>query len=106
MESNEKRREQLNEIFKNVDEPQKQLIDPLLDELVRLEDEIAELRKLPQLRVHPNNPSIQKLTPAARLLKMELQSYMNAVRILSGILRKIESTTQDELLDALKQFEI
>ena len=106
MESNEKRREQLNEIFKNVDESQKQLIDPLLDELVRLEGEIAELRKLPQLRVHPNNPSIQKLTPAARLLKMELQSYMNAVRILSGILRKIESTTQDELLDALKQFEI
>lgn len=106
MESNEKRREQLNEIFKNVDEPQKQLIDPLLDELVRLEDEIAELRKLPQLRVHPNNPSIQKLTPAARLLKMELQSYMNAVRILSGILNKIESTTQDELLEALKQFEI
>lgn len=106
MESNEKRREQLNEIFKNVDEAQKQLIDPLLDELVRLEDEIAELRKLPQLRVHPNNPSIQKLTPAARLLKMELQSYMNAVRILSGILNKIESTTQDELLEALKQFEI
>lgn len=106
MKSNEKRRDQLNEIFKNVDEAQKQLIDPLLDELVRLEDEIAELRKLPQLRVHPNNPSIQKLTPAARLLKMELQSYMNAVRILSGILRKIESTTQDELLDALKQFEI
>lgn len=106
MKSNEKRREQLNEIFKNVDESQKQLIDPLLDELVRLEDEIAELRKLPQLRVHPNNPSIQKLTPAARLLKMELQSYMNAVRILSGILRKIESTTQDELLEALKQFEI
>jgi hypothetical protein len=106
MKSNEKRREQLNEIFKNVDDSQKQLIDPLLDELVRLEDEIAELRKLPQLRVHPNNPSIQKLTPAARLLKMELQSYMNAVRILSGILRKIESTTQDELLEALKQFEI
>ena len=106
MKSNEKRRDQLNEIFKNVDEAQKQLIDPLLDELVRLEVEIAELRKLPQLRVHPNNPSIQKLTPAARLLKMELQSYMNAVRILSGILRKIESTTQDELLEALKQFEI
>lgn len=106
MESNEKRRDQLNEIFKNVDEAQKQLIDPLLDELVRLEVEIAELRKLPQLRVHPNNPSIQKLTPAARLLKMELQSYMNAVRILSGILNKIESTTQDELLEALKQFEI
>lgn len=106
MKSIEKRREQLDEIFKNVDESQKQLIDPLLDELVRLEVEIAELRKLPQLRVHPNNPSIQKLTPAARLLKMELQSYMNAVRILSGILNKIESTTQDELLEALKQFEI
>lgn len=106
MESIEKRRDQLNEIFKNVDVAQKQLIDPLLDELVRLEVEIAELRKLPQLRVHPNNPSIQKLTPAARLLKMELQSYMNAVRILSGILYKIESTTQDELLEALKQFEI
>ena len=105
MKSNEKRREQLNEIFKNVDESQKQLIDPLLDELVRLEGEIAELRKLPQLRVHPNNPSIQKLTPAARLLKMELQSYMNAVRILLSVLHKVEASEQDRLAELLKQFE-
>lgn len=98
------RREQLNFIFKDVDENEKKLIDPLLDELVDMEKQLEELRKLPMIRINPKNPAIQKKTEAAKLRKEISQSYMNAVRILCSILNKVESSAQDELLARLEQF--
>ena len=99
------RREQLNDIFKNVDEGQKQLIDPLLDEIVFLEQRMSELKKLPFVKVHPTDNTMQKTTSAAKLYKECSQSYMNAVRILSSILHKVESSAQDDLLKLLENFE-
>lgn len=98
------RREQLNFIFKDVGENEKKLIDPLLDELVDMEKQLEELRKLPMIRVNPKNPAIQKKTEAAKLRKEISQSYMNAIRILCSILNKIESSAQDELLARLEEF--
>lgn len=98
------RREQLNFIFKDVDENEKKLIDPLLDELVDMETQLEELRKLPMIRINPKNPAIQKKTEAAKLRKEISQSYMNAIRILCSILNKIESSAQDELLARLEEF--
>ena len=99
------RREQLDEIFKNVDEGQKQLVDRLLDEVIFLEDQMTELKKLPFVNVHPQNPALQKTTSAAKLYKECSQSYMNAIRILSSILHKVESSAQDDLLKLLEGFE-
>lgn len=98
------RREQLDDIFKNVDEEQKQLVSRLLDEVVFLEDKMTELKKLPFVNVHPTNPALQKTTPAAKLYKECTQSYMNAIRILAGILHKVENSAQDELLKMLEEF--
>lgn len=98
------RREQLDDIFKNVEEEQKQLVSRLLDEVVFLEDKMSELKKLPFVNVHPKNPALQKTTSAAKLYKECSQSYMNAIRILAGILRKVESSAQDELLKMLEEF--
>lgn len=98
------RREELDEIFKNIDEDQKQLINRLLDEVVFLEEQMAELKKLPFVNVHPKNPALQKTTSAAKLYKECSQSYMNAIRILSSLLQKVESSTQDELLKLLESF--
>ena len=98
------RREQLDEIFKNVDEEQKQLISPLLTEVIFLENKMAELRGLPFVHVNPKNPAMQKTTSAAKLYKECSQSYMNAIRILAGILHKVESSAQDELLKMLEEF--
>ena len=97
------RREQLNKIFENVDEDQKQLIDRLLDEVIFLENQMTELKKLPFVNIHPNNPALQKTTPAAKLYKECTQSYMNAIRILSSILHKVESSAQDELMRLLEE---
>ena len=98
------RREELNQIFKDIDKTEKQLIDKLLDEIVFLEEQMINLKKLPFIKINPKNQTQQKITPAAKLYKEHSQSYMNAIRILLNTLRKVESSAADELLERLKEF--
>ena len=98
------RREELDEIFKNVEENQRQLVSRLLDEVVFLEERMSELKKLPFVSVNPKNAAQQRMTPAAKLYKECTQSYMNAIRILCSLLHKIESSAQDDLLRLLEDF--
>lgn len=98
------RREELNQIFKDIDKTEKQLIDKLLDEIVFLEEQMINLKKLPFIKINPKNQTQQKITPAAKLYKEYSQSYMNAIRILLNTLRKVESSAADELLERLKEF--
>ena len=55
---------------------------PLVTEMVYLEDQLDELRELPKIKVHPEDRTKQKTTPAAKLYKEYLQQYTNIVRIL------------------------
>lgn len=98
------RKEELKEIFKDVDDNEKQLIDPLLEEVIFLEEQMKHLRQMPFISVHPSNPALQRKTEAAKLYKECSQSYMNAIRILVGVLNKVESSAQDELLRKLSEF--
>lgn len=100
-----KRKETLEDIFKDVDESEKKLIDPLLEEVIYLEEQMKYLRTLPQIQIHPKNNALQKKTEAAKLYKEYSQSYMNAIRILLGVLHKVDSSAQDELLKRLAEFE-
>lgn len=100
-----KREETLKEIFKDVDENEQKLINPLLEEVIYLEEQMKYLRSLPQIKIHPTNNAIQKKTEAAKLYKEYSQSYMNAIRILIGVLHKVDSSAQDELLKRLAEFE-
>lgn len=54
----------------------------LVDELVFLESQMEDLRRLPLITVNPNNPAQQKTTPAAKLYKEFLQQYNNSMRLL------------------------
>lgn len=96
---------QFTAMFENVEESQRELVQPLIGEVVFLEEKMAELKKLPFVHVHPKNKSLQKTTPAAKLYKECSQSYMNAIRILSSILRKAESSAADELAKILAEFD-
>lgn len=100
------RREELDKIFENVDASERQLVNKLLDEVVFLEEQMSELKKLPFVSVHPSNPSLQKTTPAAKLYKECTQSYFNAIRILLNTLRKVEAAEQNALLKRLEEFEL
>lgn len=99
------RKETLEDIFKDVDESEQKLIAPLLEEVIYLEEQMKYLRTLPQIKIHPTNNAIQKKTEAAKLYKEYSQSYMNAIRILIGVLHKVDSSAQDELLKRLGEFE-
>ena len=98
------RRKELAKIFESVDEGERQLVDRLLDEVVFLESKMNELKALPFVAVHPANPAKQKTTAAAKLYKECSQSYMNAIRILAGVLRKVDASAEDELMKRLDEF--
>ena len=81
------RKQELLKIFESVEDT-KGLITPMIDDVVFLEGQLQDLRKLPFIRVNPKDPSQQKPTPAAKQYKELLQQYNNCVKILTGILRK------------------
>lgn len=100
------RLDELNAIFDDVDESIKKVVAPLIKEVVFLEERMDYLRTLPQIRVNPKDSSQQKITPAAKLHKECSQSYMNAVRILCGLLNKQDTSAENELLKRLEGFNI
>ena len=54
----------------------------LIDEIIFIENQLTELKKLPFISVNPKNPAIQKATPASRQYKDLLQQYTNALKLL------------------------
>jgi len=81
------RKEELLKVFDQVEET-KEIILPMIDDVVFLEDQLRDLRKLPFIKVHPEYPDIQKPTAAAKQYKELLQQYNNCIKILAWILRK------------------
>ena len=100
-----KRIEKLRKIFENVDNDKRQVIEPLLDEVVFIETRLAELRKLPMIRVHPKNPARQETTPAGKQYKEYMQSYLNALKVLQTTLYRAGETGESPLIKALREFE-
>lgn len=81
------RKEELLKIFDQIEDT-KGIILPMIDDVVFLEQQLDQLRKLPFMKVNPQNPAQQKPTPAAKQYKELLQQYNNCIKILTGILRK------------------
>ena len=66
----------------------------LVEDIDFLEQRLQELRRLPFLRIDPNNPERQKPTPAARQYKELLQQYNNSLKLfckLCGDLKEEEA---------------
>lgn len=59
------------------------LLDNLVDEIVFIEDQLIELKKLPFISVNPNNSCQQKTTPAAKQYKELLQQYTNCLKVIA-----------------------
>jgi hypothetical protein len=81
------RKEELLKLFDQIEDT-KGIILPMIDDVVFLEQQLDQLRKLPFMKVNPKNPAQQKPTPAAKQYKELLQQYNNCIKILTGILRK------------------
>lgn len=81
------RKEELLKIFEQVEDT-KDIILPMIEDVVFLEEQLAALRKLPFIRINPKDTSQQKPTAAAKQYKELLQQYNNCIKILTGIIRK------------------
>ena len=65
----------------------------LIDEIIFIEEQLKELRKLPFISVNPKNPAQQKATPASKQYKEMMQQYNNSLRLLfrlSGDMGEVE----------------
>lgn len=95
------RRETIFKLLENVQD--KELLTPLVDNYLFLEEKLNELRKLPLYRVHPTNKTRQEITAAGKLYKDYMQSYINATKVLQKTLI-ISGGEDSPLLKALKEF--
>lgn len=64
------------------DDSDRLILEPIVENFIFLENRMDDLRKLPFIKVHPKNPGMQKVTPAAKQYKEFLQQYTNIVKIL------------------------
>lgn len=99
------RLEQLQEIFSSIDDDKKQVIEPLLSDVVYMEERLAALKALPHIRVDRKNPQRQEATPAFKQWKDMQQQYLNALKVLMTALYRVESDAADELMKKLSEFE-
>lgn len=53
----------------------------LIDEIIFIEEQLIALRKLPFIKINPNNPIQQKPTPAFKQYKELLQQYNNSLKL-------------------------
>ena len=68
----------------------------LIDEIVFLEQQMADLKKYPFISVNPRNPAQQKPTAASKQYKELLQQYNNSLRLLLRITGDIGGDAEEE----------
>lgn len=61
------------------------LVGHIIDEVIFIEGQLEELKKLPFIKVHPQNPELQKTTPAAKLFTQLSAQYNSALRTLVSL---------------------
>lgn len=99
------RKNELLEAFKNIDSNKRHLIEPMIDDVVFMEEQLKYLRKLPMIRVSHRNPASQQITPAGKQYKEMLQSYTNVIKVLQKVLYAEGETGESPLTKMLKEFE-
>jgi len=92
-------------LFDGVDEKQLALVDGALWESARLRVELDRLNEIVRqtglVKVHPDNPSMQKELPVSRMIIKVRANYLNYIAKLSGVLGK----SVDDEDDDMKEFE-
>jgi hypothetical protein len=94
-----KKLERREELMKLVNETNAAVLTPLIEELLFIEGQLDALRKLPMIRINPDNPEQQKATPAAKMYKEFIQQYTNITKVISHISGS-ETQTEDSPLRA------
>lgn len=89
------RLEKLKSIISKVDADKAAVIEPLLTDILFMEERLAELRKLPQIRISTKNPDLQQITAAGKQYKETMQAYLNALKVVQTTLSRFTVEEQD-----------
>lgn len=98
------RKEDLFELLNKMDEEKRVVVEKILEEMVFLEEQLEELKKYPFIKVHPENPTIQKPTVAAKQYKELSQVYSVKVKILLGVVEGNVDDGYDPVQDFIEEF--
>lgn len=97
------RADELHNIFKDVDEGKRAIVNNLIDEAVFIEGQLAELKKYPFIKFHPTNPNLQKQTAAGKQYREYLQTYTNIIDKLARIYGREETEETSPLRTFLEK---
>lgn len=87
------------EILEIIPEDSLELVSEVVNDVVFLESQLTDLRKLPFIEVNPNNPMKQRSTPAAKQYKEFLQQYINCIKMIEYVIykdRRLENEEAEE----------
>ena len=73
------------------------LIENVIDEVIFLEKQLKALKKLPFIKVNPDNQAQQRATPAQKQYKELLQQYNNLIKLLFAASGQNESDSESPL---------
>lgn len=95
--------DKLHKIIDELDESVQLLAHPLVDRLIYLENKLLDLEKLPFIKVHPNDPTKQKETPARKMYIPLLQQYNLVIKTLCKLIG-VETEQEDSKTAELKKY--
>ena len=72
--------------------------DQLISEIIFIEEQLVELKKLPFIKVHPKDPTKQKPTAAAKQYKELLQQYNSSLRLLFRLMGDLGESEEESPL--------
>ena len=91
------RHNQLQKIIDSLNERERELLQPVADDLAEIESKLDAIGKLPFIRYSKKDPTQQERTPASKLYKELQQSRLNAVKVILSALRCCPVEEEDEL---------
>jgi regulator of replication initiation timing len=96
----------LTEIFKDIEEPNRRLVEGLIEDAAFLKAENFVLKEIlsksGMIKVHPLHPELQKPTEAAKQYLKNINSYAVVIKALNSVLNKNVIEEDD---DDLGEFE-
>lgn len=99
----QKEYERIKSLFEGADESQLNLIDGALWEAARIRVELNKLHEIVKesglIKVHPQNPALQKELPVSKLIVKARANYLNYISKLANLLGKNINDDEDDLSD-------
>jgi regulator of replication initiation timing len=99
--------EKLTEIFKDVDEFKRKLVEGLIEDACFLKSENYVLKEIlvntGMIKIHPQHPSMQKPVIAAKEYRQNLNAYAVIIKTLNGVLQKNIPDGDDDFDDFMKE---